>query len=66
MYKFYDGESDPRLNEYQVQSIDDVETYNAVECPNGCGWWMGDCLENGQCPECGDCTHEISDDHFDD
>ncbi len=38
----------------------------SIECPNGCVFWRGDALDNGQCPECGDDTHNLADDHFED
>lgn len=65
MYDFYHGDDDPRLHEADVSSQEEAELYNAVECPNGCGFWRGDILENSLCPECGDDTHELPDDHFD-
>ncbi|OEE38270.1 hypothetical protein A1QO_02515 [Vibrio genomosp. F10 str. ZF-129] len=66
MYDFYDGDDEPRLNDHEVQSRDEADMFNAVECENGCGFWRGDILDNGQCPECGGDTHNLPDDHFDD
>lgn len=51
-------EQDPRLSESDVQTQDDIDMFNAVECPNGCGYWKKDLLTNG-CPECEADCHEV-------
>lgn len=50
---------DPYLRE--DEAYEEGNPYNAVECPNGCGYWAGDLLEDG-CPDCGADCHEIEED----
>lgn len=64
-YPFYHGDEEPRLHEDDIQSLDDVENLDAVECESGCGFWRGNKLTDGKCPECGDDTHSLPDDYFD-
>lgn len=63
LYPFYKGDEDPRLSEPDNQ--DDVDNYSHVECSNGCGFWAGQKIDDGQCPECGSECNEIADDYFD-
>ncbi len=65
MYEYYSGEEDPHLPESSIQTREEADTFNAVECPNGCGFWRSDILDDGMCPECGDDTHNLPDGHFD-
>jgi hypothetical protein len=39
MYDFYVGNEDLRINEYEVQSRDEADMFNFVECPSGLGFW---------------------------
>lgn len=59
VYEFYSGDEDPRIHESEVKTREDVDNFNAVECSNGCGFWRGSMIENGQCPECGDECNDV-------
>lgn len=61
MFPYYSGHMDPTLYESEVQTTEEVQYLNAVECPNGCGFWRGDLLSEG-CPECGEDCHEVEPD----
>lgn len=63
-YPYYSGEQDPRL--YEPKDQDDVDSYDHVECSDGCGFWAGQLIDEGQCPECGSECRAIADDYFDD
>ncbi|MDK9789750.1 hypothetical protein [Vibrio sp. D431a] len=66
MYDFYNGDDDPRLHESDITTKQDIETLNPVECSNGCGFWRGDNLDNGKCPECGDECYDVDQDEYPD
>ena len=63
LYPFYTGDEDPRLSE--PDNFDDVDNYGHVECSNGCGFWAGQIIDDGHCPECGSECNDIADDYFD-
>ncbi|WP_390240994.1 hypothetical protein [Vibrio sp. R78045] len=65
-YDFYDGNDDPKLHESDVSSLEESESFGAVECSFGCGFWRGGNLNDYQCPDCGGECHELNEDHFED
>lgn len=62
-YPYYNGDRDPRL--YEPESQEDVELFDHVECSNGCGYWAGQLINDGMCPECGSECNDVSETHFD-